>query len=483
MNSPTTSHDAETRGLTRLLTPEGMALLDSLGPYDPASSLSLSESLRAQGHDPELVSAALTQSRLRAKARAKFGDFARHMVFTRDGVEQATRWSVAALHAQRFAQAGIEHVVDLGCGVGADSLALAALERTVTAVERDPVTAAAATLNLTGWPGARVVCADAESLDLTALENGPADGVWLDPARRVTGAGGTRRVFDPEAFSPPLSFVTGLARRGLAVGAKIGPGIPHEHVPEGAEAQWISDRGDVVEAVLWFNAVRRPDVARAALVLGHDAAGPGSASTSPGVGPADPGNPVPARTPESTPGSAAPSAAAEQRGTAVPGARAERTEGDRAASSGVQAAELTSDSWQSPPPEGELLGPVGRYLYEPDGAVIRAGLVTDLAQLLRAHLVHPSIAYLSSDTLVRTPLARAYEVREVLPHTVKVLRRWVKEQDVGTLEIKKRGTDVTPEQLRRQLAPKGTRRATLVMTRLAQAGAERRVVLAVNPLH
>ncbi|MBX7558521.1 methyltransferase, partial [Streptomyces sp. tea 10] len=129
------------------------------GPYDPDSTLAHSKSLRAQGQAPELVAAVLTQSRLRAKAHAKFGDFARHMVFTRDGVEQATRWSVAALHAQRFAQAGIEHVVDLGCGIGADSLALAALERTVTAVERDPVTAAVATVNLTGWPRARVVCA------------------------------------------------------------------------------------------------------------------------------------------------------------------------------------------------------------------------------------------------------------------------------------------------------------------------------------
>ena len=119
---------------------------------------------------------------------------------------------------------------------------------------------------------------------------------------------------------------------------------------------------------------------------------------------------------------------------------------------------------------------------EPDGAVIRAGLVTDLAQQLGAHLVHPAIAYLSSDTLVESPLARAYEVREVLPHTVKVLRRWVREQDVGTLEIKKRGTDVTPEQLRRQLAPRGTRRATLVMTRVMDSGRERRVVLVVEPL-
>ncbi|WP_068466953.1 class I SAM-dependent methyltransferase [Kocuria varians] len=412
-----------------------MRLLDELGPYDPSATLALSESLRARGHSPELVSAALTQSRLRDRARTKFGEFAQHMVFTQDGVEQATRWSVAALHAQRFAQAGVRHVVDLGCGVGADSLALAALDRTVTAVELDPLTAAVATVNLTGWPDARVVCADAETLDLDGLEAGPADGVWLDPARRASADGRTRRIFDPEAFSPPLSFVTALADTGLAVGAKLGPGLPHEHVPATAEAQWVSDHGDVVEAVLWFNTVRRPDVARAALVLGR---GPGPAASS-----------------------------------------SEPAEDHDAAGA---AAELTSDSWHSPAPEGELLGPVGRYLYEPDGAVIRAGLVTDLAQRMGAHLVHPTIAYLSSDELVRTPLARAYEVREVLPHTVKVLKKWVREHDVGTLEIKKRGTDVTPEQLRKQLAPRGSARATLVMTRVQNSQRQRRVVLAVDPV-
>ena len=66
---------------------------------------------------------------------------------------------------------------------------------------------------------------------------------------------------------------------------------------------------------------------------------------------------------------------------------------------------------------------------------------------------------------------------------MKTLKKWVREHDVGTLEIKKRGTDVTPEQLRKQLAPRGSQRATLVMTRLVEAGKERRVVLAVNLVH
>lgn len=409
--------------LAQLLTPQGLHLVDSLGTYDPERSLKLSETLRAEGYSPELVSAALTQAKLRTQARAKFGEFAEHMLFTRNGLEQATRWSVAALHARRFAQADLTHVADLGCGIGADSLALAALDRTVTAVEKDELTAAVATVNLTGWPHANVICGDVETLDLAGLENGAPDGVWLDPARRLTGSGRTQRVFDPEAFSPPLSFVTGLAERGLAVGAKLGPGIPHDHVPAGAEAQWVSDHGDVVEVVLWFNAVRRPDVARAALVLGSRADGTATA------------------------------------------------------------AELTSHSWESPAPEGDLLGEVGEYFYEPDGAVIRAGLVTDLAQHLNARLIHPTIAYLSGDELHESALATAYRVHEVLPHNVKTLKKWVRDHNVGTLTIKKRGTDVTPEQLRKQLAPRGSEKATLVMTRLHENGKERRVALVVDPVH
>jgi SAM-dependent methyltransferase len=417
---------ADPREIAPLLTAEGMALLDSLGPYDEADALRAASRLRAEGFDPGLVSAALTQSRLRTRAREKFGDFAGHMLFTKAGLEQATRLRVAALHARRFADAGLAHVADLGCGIGADAMALAALDRRVTAVELDETTAAVATVNLTPFPEATVVHADVESLDLAALPGGMPDGVWLDPARRTTSSSGTRRIFDPEAFSPPLSFVQALAARGLPVGVKMGPGIPHEAVPAGCEAQWVSDRGDVVEAVLWFNAVARPGVRRAALVLGEHGA-----------------------------------------------------------------AELVSPRDADPGHEEAEVGPVGAWLYEPDGAVIRAGLVADLARQLGARLIHPRIAYLTSDELVRTPLARAYRVREVLPHTVKVLKRWVREHEVGTLEIKKRGTDVTPEQLRRQLAPRGPNRATLVVTRTAPGGtdggpgggpdaAEKRVVLVVE---
>ena len=76
------------------------------------------------------------------------------MIFTPDGLEQATRLEVAAQHAQRFRAAGVRHVLDLGCGIGADAMALAGLDLQVTAVDADELTAAIAGVNLRHWPGA-----------------------------------------------------------------------------------------------------------------------------------------------------------------------------------------------------------------------------------------------------------------------------------------------------------------------------------------
>ena len=149
--------------LRELLSTEGLRLLDEVGPIDStADVVRIVSRLRAEGHPGGLVAAVLGQARLRAKAVPKFGDFAARMLFTSDGLEQATRLRVAAMHAGRFAEAGVDVVADLGCGIGADSLAFAALDLGVFAVERDEVTAAIATYNLAPFPSARVELGDAE---------------------------------------------------------------------------------------------------------------------------------------------------------------------------------------------------------------------------------------------------------------------------------------------------------------------------------
>ena len=111
------------------------------------------------------------------------------------------------------------------------------------------------------------------------------------------------------------------------------------------------------------------------------------------------------------------------------------------------------------------VGELGEYLYEPDGAVIRAHLVAELADLLSARVAHPRIAYLYGDVAHPTPLADVYRVKEVLPFHIKKLRQVIATRGIGRLEIKKRGVDIMPDKLRSQLRPNGDGEATLVITR------------------
>lgn len=111
------------------------------------------------------------------------------------------------------------------------------------------------------------------------------------------------------------------------------------------------------------------------------------------------------------------------------------------------------------------VGGLGEYLYEPDGAVIRAHLVAELADMLSARVAHPKIAYLYSDIVLPTPLATVYRIEEVLPFNVKKIRQLIAQRGIGRLEIKKRGADVTPDKLRKELRPKGDAEGTLVITR------------------
>ena len=256
--------------VTKLVSGEGWGLLQSLPPYNESTALSLGEGLRQAGFDADLVAAALTQSRLRARGHEKFGEFADGMLFTADGLEQATRLEIAARHAQRFRGAGIQQVFDLGCGIGADAMAMAGLDLKVTAIEADEVTATIAGVNLRHWPGASAFIGTAEGTQLPSGEGARHAGAWLDPARRTPGVtdarGKTRRVFKLDSISPSWSTVQSIARSLPATGAKLSPSFPHAAVPAGTEAQWTSLGGEVLECAIWWGPlVSRPG--RSALVM------------------------------------------------------------------------------------------------------------------------------------------------------------------------------------------------------------------------
>ncbi len=112
-------------------------------------------------------------------------------------------------------------------------------------------------------------------------------------------------------------------------------------------------------------------------------------------------------------------------------------------------------------------GPLGDYLYEPDGAVIRARLIGDLGRRIGATMVSDRIAYLTSDEAVETPFASCFRVSETFPLDERRLKKELGARGIGSLEIKKRGVDVDPADFRRRLALRGPESATLVLTRVA----------------
>jgi hypothetical protein len=392
-----------------LLTPGGQALLGEVGAADVSEQALLATASRLRAHHPpDLVGAALTQVRLRVRARGKFGADADRMYFTPAGLEQATRGSVARHRARRFAAhlgdgedrppARGGTVLDLGCGIGGDLVARGRAGCRGIGVDLDPLTAAVARANL----GAFALEGAASVRAGDAVDESPEGhaAIFADPGRRTSRG----RVFDPEAYLPPLTTVLGLAGAAPAGCVKVAPGIPHDAVPPGAEAEWISDGGDVKEAALWLGGLsgaRRGTTLRRATVLRQ----------------------------------------------------------------GTEPATMVADPRLGPPP----VTPWRRYLYEPDGAVIRAHLVGEVAATLQGALADPRIAYITSDTLRATPFARAYEIHDVLPFSVKRLRAALRSRDAGTVTIKKRGFAGDIERIRRDLRTTGSREWVVVLTRVGDA--------------
>lgn len=268
--------------LAALRTPEGSAALAAAARVAGGDPLAAAAALRSTGMPPALAAAALTQAELRRRAVGKFGPPAAGMFLTRAGLEQATRRPVADRRADRLRAAGVRALADLGCGLGADALAAARAGIRVYGVEADPVTAAMAAANAEAAGLAELFTV--ECGDATAFDVGRVDGVFCDPARRRAGTG--RRIFDPNAYSPPWDFVVGLAERVPYTVVKVAPGIDHALIPAGAEAEWVSADGDLVEAALWCGRLARVP-RRATLLRGdvaHELTGSGDAEAP--VGPA-----------------------------------------------------------------------------------------------------------------------------------------------------------------------------------------------------
>ncbi len=217
---------------------------------------------------------------------------------------------------------------------------------------------------------------------------------------------GGRRIKNPADWLPSLPAVLDLVARHspTLAGIKVAPGVSYSDLPDNAGVEWTSVDGDLLEATLWMGA---------------------------GV----------------TPG---------RKATVIRSGKASSYTLDLDPTSPPDFADALAS-------EAEL----GRYLLEPDPAVIRAGAIAQLCREGGYQPVSPGIAYLSADAAGEGEWFEAFDVVDILPAQVKALRTEMRRRGIGRLEIKKRGSDIDPARLRRELRLAGSEGAVLIMTPIA----------------
>jgi hypothetical protein len=363
-----------------LLSPAGQQALQAAEGLQPVETDFLRHfSHLARRFPPDLARAALETAILRREAGDKFPQ-AERMYFTRPALEQASSQALSTYRVQRFAP--FDRLADLGCSIGGDTLSLAAQAPTL-AIDLDALRLALAQANLQALglaQRARLVRADLA--DLLPLHLNASLALFFDPARRS----GERRIFSVEDYQPPLSILERWLPFCPALGVKISPGVDLDELrPYDAEVEFISLKGELKEAVLWFGPLKT----------------------------------------------------AHRRATLLPGPHTLAS---------------SSEPSQSVPENGSparliLLSQPGAYLYEPDPAILRAGLVQHLGLELGASQLDPDIAYLTSDRRVETPFARCWAVDAWFPFSLKRLRLALRERRVGQVVVKKRGSPLQPQEL------------------------------------
>ena len=344
----------------------------------------------------ELARAALEIAILRLEAADKF-PFADKLYFTRPALEQASNYEISVYRAKRYQ--GFSRIIDMGCSVGGDTIALAAA-LPVIGVDRDLLRLRMAQANL-------VVCGLTERADfiqadlITALPFNPRpsnQALFFDPARRSQG----QRVFSVKNYQPPLSVINRWTDHFQALGVKISPGVKLAEVAEyDAEIEFISLRGYLKEAILWFGPLKTTH-RRATIFSSGDA----------------------------------------------PGFDTLMAEQD----------DLSLSPASTSTPQA--------YLYEPDPAILRAGLVATLGKQLDAAQLDIDIAYLTAPAFTPTPFARAWTVADWFPFQLKRLRAYLREHNVGNVVVKKRGSPIEPEALIHDLKLKGDEHRVIFLTHL-----------------
>ena len=130
-------------------------------------------------------------------------------------------------------------------------------------------------------------------------------------------------------------------------------------------------------------------------------------------------------------------------------------------------------------PDDCSVAPAGQWIVDPDGAVIRAGLVRHYAARHGLWQLDPDIAYLSGDRLPDG--VRGFEVLDELSFSEKAAASNPFGTGRGAVEILVRGVDVDPDALRRRLKLRGSSAVSVVITRIGSGTASRATALICRP--
>lgn len=348
------------------------------------------------------VHAALQMVAGRAKALAKFGQAGEAMLADPEGVEMATGPASGAWKAARFAKVARGRVIgDVCCGIGGDALAMHAAGHKVLPVDRDPLRAWMASMNI-GKPAAMVDLDQPD--DVEKLRGLGIEMVHIDPARRNSSG----RVWRIEDLQPSPAAIARVVGAFGDVGIKLAPGLDYATLDQlgatDSEVEIISERGKLTQAMVWTGALA-------------GALEPGD-TNAPRLGP-----------------------------TSIPAASR------RATLLGKHAAVTLSGEADGAPPVATTLG---QFLYEVDDAIERAQLLAAACSRSGMEMAHPSLGLLTSDQPPETiahrwPDAsawlRGFELLDEMAWNERKVEQRLRQLNAGLVEVKTRDRVVNPDQL------------------------------------
>jgi hypothetical protein len=343
-----------------LSTDEGRALLaEAAHVKDPGPAELERWRKRATS---ERVSAAIRLAFARRRGAAKFSR-ADRMWLDRTGLEQATSEPVARHKAERF-QGQAERVVDLCCGIGGDTVALAS-SAPVIAVDLDQ-----GMCRRTRWNAAVYEVADRVDVvrgraETTAIPRGA--WVHIDPDRRASGF---KRAMRMSGYEPGIPFLNDLTRSIPGGAIKLGPASDFgDHFDRGdLEIELVSLNGECKEATVWFGAL----------------------------------------------------ATCRRRATTLP--------------SGATWTERDGPTYSL-----DSGGLEQSWVFDPDPALIRAGLVDAFGLAHGLARIKPGVDFLAGPKRIDSPFLAAFEIITVVPLDLKVIRRTLIERGLGLTGFKVRG--------------------------------------------